>query len=900
MISSLHKRNGMFRLNWPAEVPPPTGERLASTENKEVLIEHLHRYCLARDFCGDREVLDVASGTGYGAAILAGVARQVHGLEVDSQAVDFARRSYSASNLIFEMGDALKMPFEAASFDVVVSFETLEHLTDHVCFMREVKRVLRPGGLLIISTPDRQVHSGLRMPVNPHHISELSAGEFEALLGEHFESHVLLAQRTLAGSIVASNTLSEGFPRSYEQRDSITIEATDGLARAVYLLALASDGSLPAVPASIFAGAESLGGLYSQLTYGQHALAEAQKALAAVEAERLVNQMERDALRQELDRAHSEREIYGAKVETLQQTIASSEAALQLTRVDLDRRNSERDVCAAEILGLQQALATSEGALLLTQMERDTLRQDLSRSNSERDTCAAEIEELQQALDLAKQEINRTRDELAQAALVGEELNEARKVAAYFQSEHARLSAELLALRSAAGVRIGLYSMRLASNLPEPVASSLRRTVKRALRSRDHRRGLGASTPVESSNVEPGSVAGTRQRMRVNGVNRLVATRFPALQPISAFPVADSSRRLTIVTDSVGPSSLFGGVGTAILLGATLANRLEAKLRIITRTEPPSAAAAQRVLASNGVDLKGALEVAYAPHNSSGDIPVSSNDLFLTTSWWTTRAVLGSVAPERVVALVQEDERMFYPFGDDRLRCAETLAESGIVTVVNSRLLFDHLAGDEQLVNIARDNLWFEPAFPGERPRQQRGAKRRLFFYARPHNQRNLFWRGLQALDAAVAEGIFNPADWELYFVGRDVPIVELARGLVPVVSAPMEWGEYHSFIASMDAGFTLMDTPHPSYPPFDLAAAGAAVLTNTHPGKSSLSHFSENILVSPLGVDDLVEGLGRLARLAEDDRTREANRAADHIQRDWNAALASVSHRLLNRLGLN
>jgi hypothetical protein len=257
------------------------------------------------------------------------------------------------------------------------------------------------------------------------------------------------------------------------------------------------------------------------------------------------------------------------------------------------------------------------------------------------------------------------------------------------------------------------------------------------------------------------------------------------------------------------------------------------------------------------------------------------------------------VPPSRIVALVQEDERMFYPQGDERLRCAETLSHPGLQTVVNTEMLYRHLvSGQEPVSNLAEHATWFEPAFPARAEMRPRERRRRFFFYARPHNERNLFWRGVEALHAAAAEGLFPAEDWEMHWIGRDAPKVTLPRGIVPRITPHIAWGEYQEFVASMDAGFVLMDTPHPSYPPLDLAAAGAAVLTNTYPGKESLSQYSDNILLAPPTVEGLVEGLRRLQALAEDSGERGRRREADCIGRDWTAALEPVVSRLAARFG--
>ena len=102
-------------------------------------------------------VLDIASGEGYGSALLASGATRVTGVDIDPQTVQGATQKYSSnnSNLEFKQGSADNIPLHSGLFDVVVSFETIEHHDNHVEMMREIKRVLKLGGLLIISSPDK-------------------------------------------------------------------------------------------------------------------------------------------------------------------------------------------------------------------------------------------------------------------------------------------------------------------------------------------------------------------------------------------------------------------------------------------------------------------------------------------------------------------------------------------------------------------------------------------------------------------------------------------------------------------------------------------------------------------------------------------------------------------------
>jgi lipopolysaccharide biosynthesis protein/ubiquinone/menaquinone biosynthesis C-methylase UbiE len=126
-----------------------TGERIHA--------ERRHRYLFALKFCEGLDVLDVAAGEGYGASLLATVARTVIGVDIAQDAVDHANRNYGNDRLSYRQGAATALPVDDQAVDVIVSFETLEHLTEHDRFLGEIRRVLRPGGVLIMSSPDREI-----------------------------------------------------------------------------------------------------------------------------------------------------------------------------------------------------------------------------------------------------------------------------------------------------------------------------------------------------------------------------------------------------------------------------------------------------------------------------------------------------------------------------------------------------------------------------------------------------------------------------------------------------------------------------------------------------------------------------------------------------------------------
>lgn len=236
-----------------AERPEPfTGERLTTAVGGQVQIEHYHRYLFARSLVTGLDVVDVASGEGYGSALLAQVARTVVGVEWSGETASSAAANFCRHNLHFTQGDARALLLADASADAVVSFETIEHFDRQPEFIKEVARVLRPGGCFIVSTPDRDIYSPANTAANPYHVHELSGAEFTALLGGAFRQVAILRQRAMAGSALLADTASTVPPLVFDRRGDTHFEACVGVPRAPYLVAVASNERLPPLPPSLY------------------------------------------------------------------------------------------------------------------------------------------------------------------------------------------------------------------------------------------------------------------------------------------------------------------------------------------------------------------------------------------------------------------------------------------------------------------------------------------------------------------------------------------------------------------------------------------------------------------------------------------------------------------------
>ncbi len=276
-----------------------TGERFTPECVREIVYEHWHRYAWARGLVDGKDVLDCACGEGYGSRLLADRARSVVGVDVDPEAVDHARRRYATDRLEFVEADALDLPFDDDRFDVVVSFETLEHLAEHDALLAGYRRVLKPDGVLLLSSPDKRTYSDLTGYDNEFHVRELYRDELEALLGRHFPTFRLHGQKLMFHSLLWSLDERSVAEHLTSSEDGTVTAGPRPAAEPLYFLAVAAaDGvDLPVPPAlSLFTdAAESVYAHYND---------EVRKHIAAghLLAER---EQEIERLRAELDRARS-------------------------------------------------------------------------------------------------------------------------------------------------------------------------------------------------------------------------------------------------------------------------------------------------------------------------------------------------------------------------------------------------------------------------------------------------------------------------------------------------------------------------------------------------------------------------------------------------------------------
>lgn len=287
--------------------------------------EHLARYWWAGRLAPEKRVLDAGCGTAYGSEILAEAgATEVVGIDIDSDLIAEAKDSVSTA-VSLVAGDACELPFEDASFDLVVCFEVIEHVDDPGAILDELRRVVRPGGVVAVSSPNRAVYP----PGNPHHKHELLPAELSGELESRFGHVKLIRQHDWIGSALLEEDDFTGQSDEFEAptRTVVTREAGEEL----YTIALASESELPEVSpqvvltntADIKWWGERLGLLERQLAALEQRLAQQRRRREELQAQ--VATLEKGLLEVEQRLAREK------------QTLAERESSLADARMQLEQ-----------------------------------------------------------------------------------------------------------------------------------------------------------------------------------------------------------------------------------------------------------------------------------------------------------------------------------------------------------------------------------------------------------------------------------------------------------------------------------------------------------------------------------------------------------------------------------
>ena len=172
-------------------------ERISENEKHMAVFKcHQAQYKFTKDYVLGQTVLDAGCGNGYGAYYLSSLAVRIIGMDISAEAIKYAQAHHQKENITYIRGNCESLPFHEHSFNIICSFEVIEHIPDYFSFLEEMKRILKPGGIAIISTPNKKVSlSSGKSSANPYHSNEFSSEDLYNLLRPRFRDVTIYGQK---------------------------------------------------------------------------------------------------------------------------------------------------------------------------------------------------------------------------------------------------------------------------------------------------------------------------------------------------------------------------------------------------------------------------------------------------------------------------------------------------------------------------------------------------------------------------------------------------------------------------------------------------------------------------------------------------------------------------------
>jgi hypothetical protein len=372
----------------------------------------------------------------------------------------------------------------------------------------------------------------------------------------------------------------------------------------------------------------------------------------------------------------------------------------------------------------------------------------------------------------------------------------------------------------------------------------------------------------------------------------------------------DGTNRVVVLMPHLSLARMSGGPNTIFQVTARLAG-LGMPVRYVAAFGPldeDGAALREHIRVVTGVEAVPGL-IDFVDASAPGAAFEVGEDDVLVATWWPTahlaNAALDLVRGDAFVYLIQDYEPGFYPWST-KYALAEATYAMPIRAVVNESTLLEHLRTlPHGGLGGGTPTVSFTPAVdprvfaPRDGPRR---GPRRLAFYARPKNPRNLFDLGLLALRRAATRGVFDAGEWEFAAIGQEVPDLELSERHTLRAVPWLDYEAYGQFLHESDILLSLMLSPHTSYPPLEMAATGGRVVTNTFGTKTAeaLRAFSPAIHGVQPTVDALVDALAEAVRSVEaaPDGIDGGDARTSALPATWHEALAEVTPWLIETVG--
>ena len=364
-------------------------------------------------------------------------------------------------------------------------------------------------------------------------------------------------------------------------------------------------------------------------------------------------------------------------------------------------------------------------------------------------------------------------------------------------------------------------------------------------------------------------------------VSPAATVEVPEVTPLCGRVSALTEPRLNLLLPSLDEKHIFGGIATALSFFKALASD-DTELRIILtdQSHPPLLESASwkewKIMDGMHKDINGKVIVPMGDRWARS-LAVRSNDRFIATGWWTAYTLLRLLdwqasafakAKQSFIYLIQDFEPGFYPWSSRYLMALSTYQDpSPVIRVFNTRLLQEYFA---TYGLPAAQEYAFDPQLNSTlaAARQQlinAGAslnkEKILLLYGRPGTPRNGFELACQGIQYWSSQDS-QAADWQCVSVGESHAPIPLANGRYINSLGKLDLATYADWLTRSAMGLSLMFSPHPSYPPLEMAAFGVRVITNTYANKnlSALSPLIESLsIVTPESIGTFLMRLSSL-----------------------------------------
>jgi hypothetical protein len=435
----------------------------------------------------------------------------------------------------------------------------------------------------------------------------------------------------------------------------------------------------------------------------------------------------------------------------------------------------------------------------------------------------------------------------------------------------------------------------LAKGLLSLKRNSIKLTGKKYFKNKENQlRDVAIYRPIDKIFEQPVVQSVITESMKMQNNDVSYVPWFNALQAIPSFVGDCEKARINLVTDSIDAHHLFGGVATALIIATEFANRCKIPLRIITRTTPVDPLDYKKIIRLN--EIKTPEDVSFYTDYDRDEngkknykLEISKKDIFVATSWWSATSISKICLTERFFYIIQEVETFFYSHNDEHYFCSKMMQKNNIDYIVNSKYLFDYFR--DNTPNIVENGIYFIPAFSKKLYQPNSFTKKNkysLFFYSRPNNPRNLFNYGIYLLNKGFEKGILDPNDWDIYLVGQNTPEITFCNGYKAINKGLLDWDQYAAFLSDVDLAVSLMYTPHPSYPPYDVACSGGVVVSNLCLNKKEFPEC-KNVLLGDLEENSFLETLEKGIILSKNIKERKINFEESTIQRSWHDTIKDL-----------